>query len=96
MHVYDVLKRPVLTEKTMIDADEENKYAFEVDLRANKLQVKEAVETAFDVTVLGVNMLVMPTKTMRRGRRVTIRKPKWKKAIVRLAAGERIQLFEGV
>lgn len=96
MHVYDVLKRPIITEKTMTDADEASKYAFEVDLRANKHQVKEAVEVAFDVTVLDVNIAVMPFKSIRRGRRVTIRKPKWKKAIVTLAAGSRIQLFEGV
>jgi large subunit ribosomal protein L23 len=80
----------------MIGADEANKYAFEVNLRANKHQVKDAVETAFKVTVLDVNMSVMPSKSIRRGRRVTIRKPKWKKAIVTLAAGDRIQLFEGV
>ena len=73
-----------------------NKYAFEVDMRANKLLIKEAVETAFKVNVMDVHVMVMPVKTTRRGRRVTIRKPKWKKAVVQLAPGNRIQLFEGV
>jgi large subunit ribosomal protein L23 len=80
----------------VIAADEENQYAFEVDARANKFQVKEAVETAFDVDVVRVNMMVMPAKTTRRGNNIRIRKPKWKKAVVTLAPGDSIQLFEGV
>jgi large subunit ribosomal protein L23 len=96
MHVYEVLRRPIITEKSMLGADEGNQYTFEVDLRANKLQVKEAVELAFDVTVTKVNVTVMPVKTTRRGKRVIIRKPKWKKAVVALAPGNSIQLFEGV
>jgi large subunit ribosomal protein L23 len=96
MHVYEVLRRPLITEKTMASVEETNRYAFEVDVRANKHQVKEAVETAFDVTVIDVNMLMMPAKTSRRGKRVIIRKPKWKKAVVALAPGNSIQLFEGV
>ncbi|GIV78729.1 50S ribosomal protein L23 [Litorilinea aerophila] len=96
MHVYEVIRRPIITEKSMIAAEDENKYVFEVDMRANKLQVKDAVEVAFGVTVEDVRIAVMPAKTRRRGRRVMIRKPKWKKAIVTLAPGESIQLFEGV
>jgi large subunit ribosomal protein L23 len=96
MHVYDILLRPVITEKSVVDVDDQNKYTFEVDMRANKLQVKGAVETAFDVKVQGVHIMVMPAKTARRGRRVVIRKPRWKKAIVELAPGNTIQLFEGV
>lgn len=96
MHIYDVLRRPVVTEKSVIAVDDDNQYAFEVDFRANKFQVKEAVETAFDVDVVRVNMMVMPAKTTRRGNNVRIRKPKWKKAIVTLAPGNSIQLFEGV
>ncbi len=95
MHVYEVLRRPVITEKTVV-ASELRQYAFEVDMRANKLLVKDAVETAFNVTVEGVNMMVMPAKTARRGRRVGIRKTKWKKAVVTLAPGESLPLFEGV
>jgi large subunit ribosomal protein L23 len=95
MHIYEVLKRPIITEKTVTGSDY-GQYAFEVDLRANKMLVKDAVETAFDVTVQDVNILVMPVKTARRGRRIGIRKPKWKKAIVTLAPGDSIQLFEGI
>ena len=96
MHVYEVLLRPIVTEKSLVGADLDNQYTFEVDMRANKLQVKEAVETAFDVTVTDVNTVVMPVKTTRRGKRVNIRKSKWKKAVVALAPGNSIQLFEGV
>ena len=96
MHIYDVLKRPVITEKTMDAVEFDNKYAFEVDMRANKMQVKDAVETAFEVTVEEVNVMVMPAKTTKRGNNIRIRKPKWKKAVVTLAPGDSIQLFEGV
>ena len=96
MHIYEVLKRPVVTEKTMIATEKANKVSFEVDLRANKLQVKQAVEKAFKVSVVDINMLVMPAKTSKRGSTVRIRLPKWKKAVVTLAPGARIQLFEGV
>ena len=96
MHIYDILQRPVITEKSIDGVDLENKYTFEVDKRANKLQIRDAVETAFDVEVLDVRVMVMPAKTTRRGNRVTIRKPAWKKAIVLLAPGNSIQLFEGV
>jgi large subunit ribosomal protein L23 len=95
MHIYEVLRRPVITEKTVYGS-ESSTYAFEVDMRANKLLVKDAVETAFSVTVDHVRILVMPAKTARRGRRVGIRKPKWKKAIVTLIPGNTIELFEGV
>lgn len=96
MHVYEVLKRPIVTEKTMIATDEQNKVTFEVDMRANKLQVREAVQTAFNVDVTDVHILVMPAKTTRRGKQIRIRQAKWKKAVVTLAPGDSIQLFEGV
>jgi len=96
MHIYEVLRRPLITEKTLLGVEEANRYTFEVDMRANKFQVKDAVELAFSVTVVDVNVTVMPVKTTRRGKRVTIRKGKWKKAIVALAPGNSIQLFEGV
>lgn len=95
MHPYEVLRRPLLTEKTNILSDVENRYSFEVDRRANKLQIKEAVEKAFDVKVVAVNVINIPSKQRRLGRRVG-RTPGWKKAIVTLASGQRIQLFEGV
>jgi large subunit ribosomal protein L23 len=95
MHVYEVIKRPIDTEKTRYQA-EDGKYTFEVDRRANKQQVKEAVEQIFDVEVLSVNTMNMPAKRGRYGRRMVTRKPAWKKAIVTLAPGERIDVFEGV
>jgi len=96
MHIYDVLKRPIVTEKSTLSIETDNKYVFEVDMRANKMLVKDAVENAFDVDVNDVHILVMPAKTARRGRRIAIRAAKWKKAIVTLAPGNHIQLFEGV
>lgn len=96
MHIYDVIKRPVVTEKSIDAVDYENKYTFEVDMRANKHQVVDAVETAFDVSVETVHMMVMPAKTRRTRRGMAVRKPKWKKAIVALSPGDSIQLFEGV
>jgi large subunit ribosomal protein L23 len=95
MHVYEIIKRPIDTEKTRYQA-EEGKYTFEVDRRANKHQVKEAVEQIFDVEVLYVNTINVPAKRGRYGRRVVTRRPAWKKAIVTLAPGERIDVFEGV
>ena len=96
MHIYDVLKRPIVTEKSTLSIETDNKYVFEVDMRANKMLVKDAVQNAFDVDVNDVHILVMPAKTARRGRRIAIRTTKWKKAIVTLEAGNHIQLFEGV
>ncbi|MDI7275935.1 MAG: 50S ribosomal protein L23 [Anaerolineae bacterium] len=95
MHPYEVLKRPVLTEKSNIQSDFENRYTFEVDKRANKLQIKEAVERTFQVSVVAVNVMNVPGKERRLGRRRG-RTPGWKKAVVTLAPGQRIQLFEGV
>ncbi len=94
MHVYEVLKRPIVTEKSGIQA-EINQYTFEIDWRANKVQVKQAVETAFGVTVVAVNVMKMPGKQRRWGR-ILSKTPGWKKAVVTLAPGNRIELFEGV
>jgi large subunit ribosomal protein L23 len=96
MHVYDVLKRPVVTEKTNAQADAANQYTFEVDRRANKLQVKDAVETAFSVSVESVRIVNIPAKKGRYGRLIVTKKPAWKKAVVTLVPGNTIQLFEGV
>lgn len=94
LHAYGILLRPLITEKAQLLAGQ-SKYAFEVDIRANKLQVKEAVEVAFDVRVEQVNTLVMKGKQKRYGRRET-KMPDWKKAVVTLAPGYKIELFEGV
>ena len=96
MNVYQVLKRPILTEKSDFQRDE-NQYVFEVDRAANKHQIREAVETLFDVEVQAVNTMVMKPKRRRLGRKVIQTRPAWKRAVVTLAPGERIQeFFEGV
>lgn len=96
MHIYQVLKRPILTEKTDLQRDD-NKYVFEVDRRANKLQVKEAVQMVFDVEVMAVNTMIMKPKRRKLGRKTITTRPAWKRAVVTLAPGERIQdFFEGV
>jgi large subunit ribosomal protein L23 len=97
MHWREIIRRPVITEKSSILASEENQYTFVVDSRANKLQIKQAVELAWPtVTVEKVRVANMPAKRARRWRRMTVRKHGWKKAIVTLAPGDRIELFEGV
>jgi large subunit ribosomal protein L23 len=95
---YDILKRPLVTEKTAYQSSKLNQYSFEVPLDATRTQVKEAVEEAFEVTVLKVNTLVVPAKKSRRGRsrRLTIRKSAYKKAIVTIGPEDRIPIFEGV
>jgi large subunit ribosomal protein L23 len=96
MNIYQVLKRPILTEKTDYQRDD-NKYVFEVSRAANKHQIKEAVETIFDVKVVAVNTMTMKPKRRRLGRRLTVTRPAWKRAVVTLAPGERIQeFFEGI
>lgn len=96
MNIYEILKRPITTEKSNVQAEYYGQYTFQVDRRANKLQVKEAVEKIFDVKVISVNIMNMPAKRGRFGRRRVVRKPAWKKAVVKLAPGQRIQFFEGV
>ncbi len=94
MHIHEVLRRPLITEKsTVIQA--EGKYAFEVAREANKTQIKEAVEKTFNVHVTAVNVITVHGKSKRMGRRLLPPKP-WKKAIVTLKEGDKIELFEGV
>jgi len=96
MHLYEVIKRPIDTEKTRHLAEAHRQYAFEVDRRANRVQVKRAVETIYEVRVTGVNIINVPAKVARRwGRRRVVRQPAWKKAVVTLAEGDKIPLFEG-
>ncbi|MAF85736.1 MAG: 50S ribosomal protein L23 [Dehalococcoidales bacterium] len=94
MHPYEVLRRPLITEKdSMLQA--QGKYAFEAAAEANKPQIKQAVEKAFNVKVTAVNIMTVPGKRRRIGRRVVLT-PSWKKAIVTLQPGGKIELFEGV
>ncbi len=94
LHPYAVLLRPIITEKTTVLTGLD-KYVFEVDIRANKNQIKEAVELAFSVRVSDVNTMKVKGKPRRFGRKVTNR-PDWKKAVVTLVAGDKIELFEGI
>jgi large subunit ribosomal protein L23 len=96
MHIYEVIKRPVVTEKSNILADFYGQYTFQVDRRANKLQVKEAVERIFGVQVEKVRIVNVKPKRGRYGRRKVVREPAWKKAVVTLAPGQRLEMFEGV
>ena len=94
MHLYEVLRRPLITEKnTGLQA--QGKYAFEVARESNKHQIKQAVEKAFNVRVTTVNVLRVPGKKRRMGRREVLT-PSWKKAIVTLQSGDKIGFFEGV
>ena len=94
LHPYGVLLRPIITEKSTLLTGLD-KYVFEVDVRANKNQIKDAVQIAFNVRVQEVNTMVMKGKPKRFGRKVTNR-PDWKKAIVTLVPGDKIELFEGI
>lgn len=94
MNLHQVVKRPLITEKMTALAGQ-RKYAFQVDPRANKLQVKEAVEALFKVKVHRVNMITIPGQS-RRLRHGWVKESPWKKAIVTLEEGHKIQLIEGV
>lgn len=90
MNPYEIVIRPIDTEKTRYQASELRKYTFEVHPGANKMEIKQAVQEVFDVRVDKVNVMIMPAKfgwgTAR---------PPWKKAVVTLEVGERIEIFEG-
>ena len=91
----DIIIRPIISERSMDDS-EQNKYTFEVAKTANKIEVKEAVESIFDVTVEKVSTMNMSGKIKRRGR-TEGRRPNWKKVIVKLTADSKgIEFFEGV
>ncbi len=94
MHLYEVLRRPLITEKSTV-LQAQNKYAFEVAGEATKHQIKQAVEKAFKVKVDAVNVMTMPRKTRRMGKRV-VSLPSWRKAIVSVKHGDKIGFFEGV
>jgi large subunit ribosomal protein L23 len=96
MRIQEVIRRPLITEKSTQLRDERNVIAFEVDRRANKIDVKRAVEAQFKVKVAEVRMALVHGKTRRQGRFVGQR-PDWKKAYVRLREGEKpIEFFEGM
>ena len=94
MHTYELLRRPIITEKNTL-LESQSKYTFEVAGCANKHQIKEAVEKAFKVNVLAVNMMTVPGKSKRIGKRQVTTAP-WKKAVVTLKSGDKIKFFEEV
>ena len=92
---HDLIKRPLITEKTNIQKESYNQITFETDRRANRVEIKRAVENIFNVKVDTVRTIQVKGKTKQRGR-VLGKRRDWKKAIVRLRPGERIDFFEGV
>jgi len=94
MHLYEVLRRPVITEKSTLLAGKST-YVFEVAKGVAKQQIKEAVEAAFKVKVTKVNVMTVPGKMKRVGRREVLT-PSWKKAVVTLETDYKIEYFEGV
>ncbi|MGD8542447.1 MAG: 50S ribosomal protein L23 [Desulfobacteraceae bacterium] len=95
MNPYDIVKRPLDTEKTNRQKEEYSQFSFEVDRRANRIEIGNAVETLFNVKVDQVRTLQVKGKRKRRGRILGKRKD-WKKAVVKLLPGERIDFFDGV
>jgi large subunit ribosomal protein L23 len=94
MQILEILKRPIINEKST-SLQEKFVYTFEVDKGASKQQIKEAVEKAFKVNVVKVNVITMPAKWRGPGRRRSQVSP-WKKAIVKIKQGQKIEYFEGV
>ena len=94
MQLFDVIRRPLVTEKNTI-LQSHGKYGFEIAREANKEEVKKAVEKAFKVKVTAVNIMMVRGQERKVGRKVLPGSP-WKKAIVTLKAGDKIQIFEGV
>ena len=92
---YDIIKRPLITEKTSIQKENSNQVTFEVDPRANRIEIQRAIETIFKVKVAKTRTVNVNGKVKRRGR-ITGKRKNWKKAIVTLMPGERIDFFEGV
>ena len=95
MNQYDIIKRPVITEKTNIQKEESNQISFEVERSANRVEIARAVEKIFNVRVAKTRTMHIRGKIKRRGRILGKRKD-WKKAIVTLMPGEHIDFFEGV
>ena len=95
MDIYQVIKAPHITEKANLQKGEINQVSFKVHKLANKIEIKQAVETLFKTKVLDVSTMNVRGKKRRLGRHVG-KRPDWKKAIVKLAPGENIEFFEGM
>lgn len=95
MDAFHIIKKPLVTEKSTALQEDGNWLAFQVHPDANKIEIKAAVEKIFNVTVLQVNTLNVQGKTKRFGKNVGVSKG-WKKAMLRLKDGDKIEMFEGV
>ena len=95
MNVHDVIRRPLVTEKSTVARETSNLVTLAVDPRASKHDVQRAVETLFNVSVVSVRTMRMAPKARRVGKNEG-RKPEWKKALVQLAEGQSIEFFEGM
>ena len=95
MNLYRVIKEPHITEKGSLQKELHNQITLRVDKRANKIEIRRAVETIFKIRVLQVRTMNMTGKKRRVGRNIG-KKPDWKKAIVKLAPGENVEFFDGV
>lgn len=94
MNEYDIVLRPIITEKSTLLKDTGNQYIFEVQRDANKIEIKKAVEKLFKVKVVSVNVANIEGKKKRLGR-FEGKKPDWKKAVVKLSPKDKITIFEG-
>jgi large subunit ribosomal protein L23 len=92
--MYEIIKKPLISEKNAGHAEDSNTYAFEVDLKADKEQIKKAIEKSFRVKVDSVRTLICRGRYFRKQAKLGAPKH-WKKALVKLKAGERISIFEG-
>jgi large subunit ribosomal protein L23 len=92
---FDLIRRPLITEKTNIQKESYNQITFEVDRNSNRVEIKRAIQDIFNVRVASVNTIQIKGKTKQRGR-ITGKRRDWKKAIVKLMPGERIDFFDGV
>ncbi|MFP3866975.1 MAG: 50S ribosomal protein L23 [Desulfobacteraceae bacterium] len=92
---HHVIKGPLISEKTHLQKEADNKVTFRVDPKANKVEIRKAIEEIFKVRVLSVNTMRVKGKPKRLGRNVG-KRPDWKKAVVTLAQGDKIQFFEGL
>ncbi len=94
MKEHDIIRRPLMTEKTNIQKDEHNQYTFEVDRNSNRIEIRKAIERIFNVRVANVRTIQVKGKVKMRGR-IAGKHRDWKKAMVTLIPGERIPFFEG-
>ena len=93
--ITEVIRKPLITEKTSFATDKYNRYGFEVELKSNKHQIKSAIESLYDVKVLSVKTNITPGKIKRAGKSIK-KTSKVKKAFVQLAEGQKIEFFKGV